>query len=292
LLDGIEFFKAVLAIQDFMQAGIETRVTLNSGIKMPWLGLGVYQASAGQGTQKAVQAAFDYGYRLIDTARIYGNEKDVGIAVRQSGLPRDEVFVTTKLWNSDHGYDSTLHAFQESLHRLGLAYVDLYLIHWPQPGLRSETWKAMIKLLKEGKARSIGVSNYTIGHLKELLRESDVVPDVNQVEFHPFLYQKDLLEFCQQKKIQLEAYSPLTRGQRLDDPVIKSIATRHSRTPAQVLIRWCLQHKVVAIPKSSRKERILENSKVFDFDLKPEEIRQLDSLSEDMRTNWDPTNVP
>ena len=275
-----------------MQVGIERRVTLNSGVKMPWLGLGVYQSSAGQGTQKAVQAAFDYGYRLIDTARIYGNEKDVRTAVRQSGLPRDEVFVTTKLWNSDHGYDSTLRAFQESLRRLGLTYVDLYLIHWPQPGLRNETWKAMIKLLKEGKTRSIGVSNYTIEHLKELLRESDVVPDVNQVEFHPFLYQKDLLEFCQQKKIQLEAYSPLTRGQRLDDPVIKSIATRHSRTPAQILIRWCLQHKVVAIPKSSRKERILENSKVFDFDLRPEEVRQLDSLSEDMRTNWDPTNVP
>ncbi len=275
-----------------MQGGIETRVTLNSGVKMPWLGLGVYQASAGQGTQKAVEAAFGYGYRLVDTARIYGNEKDVGVAVRQSGLPRDEVFVTTKLWNSDHGYDSTLHAFQESLRRLGLTYVDLYLIHWPQPGLRSETWKAMIKLLKEGKARSIGVSNYTIGHLKELLGSSDVVPDVNQVEFHPFLYQSDLLEFCEKNKIQLEAYSPLTRGQRLDHPTIKSLATKHGRTPAQLLVRWCLQHNVVAIPKTSRKERILENSKVFDFELKTEEMLQLDSLSEDMRTNWDPTNVP
>jgi len=261
-------------------------------VKIPWLGLGVYQASAGQGTQNAVKAAFDCGYRLIDTARIYGNEQDVGIAVRQSGLPRDEIFVTTKLWNSDHGYDSTLRAFQESLRRLGLTYVDLYLIHWPQPGIRTETWKAMIKLLKEGKVRSIGVSNYTIGHLKELLGESDVTPDVNQVEFHPFLYQKDLLEFCRRNKIQLEAYSPLTRGQRLDDPTIKNIATKHSRTAAQILIRWCLQHNAVAIPKSSMKERILENSKVFDFELKPEEMRQLDSLSEDMRTNWDPTNVP
>jgi len=275
-----------------VQTSIKTRVTLNSGVQMPWLGLGVYQASAGLGTQKAVKAAFEYGYRLIDTARIYGNEQDVGIAVRQSGLPRDDVFVTTKLWNSDHGYDSTVLAFQESLRRLGLTYVDLYLIHWPQPGMRNETWKAMIRLLKEGKVRTIGVSNYTIGHLKELLGQSDIVPDVNQVEFHPFLYQSDLLEFCEHNKIQLEAYSPLTRGQRLDDPALKQIAAKHSRTPAQVLIRWCLQHAVVAIPKSSRKERILENSKVFDFELKPDEMRQLDSLSEDMRTNWDPTTVP
>ncbi len=224
------------------------------------------------------------------TARIYGNEQDVGLAIRESGARREDIFVTTKLWNSDHGYDSTLRAFEESLRRLGLKYLDLYLIHWPET-LRQESWRAMIRLLKEGKCRAIGVSNYAIRHLEQLIVSSDIVPTVNQVEFHPFLYQKKLLEYCQSHGIQLEAYSPLTRGERLNDPKIVEIAKKQGQTPAQVLIRWALQHSLVAIPKSVRKERIFENSRVFDFVLSPDEMRVLDSLNEDFRTCWDPTRV-
>ncbi|HZD13192.1 MAG TPA: aldo/keto reductase [Candidatus Binatus sp.] len=271
---------------------ISSRARLNSGVEMPWLGLGVYGIPKGHATQKAVKTALEVGYRLVDTARLYGNEEDVGIAVRQSGIARDEIFVTTKLWNTDHGYDSTLRAFQESLRRLNLDYIDLYLIHWPEPGLRSETWKAMIRILKQGKCRSIGVSNYTTRHLDELFSESDVIPDVNQVEFHPFLYQEKLLEYCRKNRIQLEAYSPLAKGHRLDDPKIRELAQKHRKTSAQILIRWSLQHQVVAIPKSSKRERIIENSQVFDFQLSTEEMRKLDSLTQALRTSWDPTGVP
>ncbi len=266
-------------------------VKLNNGTEIPRLGLGVYQSPPGKITSDAVKYAFEHGYRLVDTARIYGNEQDVGLAIRESGVRREDIFVTTKLWNSDHGYDSTLRAFEESLRRLGLKYVDLYLIHWPET-LRGESWRAMIRLLKDGKCRAIGVSNYTIKHLEELLASSDVVPAVNQVEFHPFLYQRELLDYCQRHGIQLEAYSPLTRGQRLDDPTIVDLAKKHGRTPAQDLIRWALQHSLVAIPKSVRKERIFENRRVFDFALSPDDMSALDSLNEDFRTCWDPTDQP
>ncbi len=277
--------------QPMTQLELASRTKLNNGIEIPILGLGVYQSPPGKVSRDGVKYALEFGYRLVDTARIYGNEQDVGQAIHESGIRRDEVFVTTKLWNGDHGYDSTLRAFEESLRRLGLKYVDLYLVHWPET-LRQESWGAMIRLLKEGKCRAIGVSNYTIKHLEELLAGSDVVPAVNQVEFHPFLYQKKLLDYCQLHGIQLEAYSPLTRGQRLDDPKIVGLAKKHGRTPAQVLIRWALQHSLVAIPKSVRKERILENSGVFDFALSPDEMSSLDSLNEDFRTCWDPTDQP
>ncbi len=236
--------------------------------------------------------ALESGYRLVDTARIYGNEADVGVAVRETGLPREEIFVTTKVWNSDQGYDPTIRACEESLRRLGLDYLDLYLVHWPVEGLRIETWKAMTALMKQGKCRAIGVSNYTIRHLQELLERADVVPAVNQVEFHPFLYQEKLLEFCRMNNIQLEAYSPLTRGERLNDPRVLALAAKHDRTPAQVLIRWGLQHSLVLIPKSAKKERIIENSRVFDFALSSEEMQLLDSLNEDFRTCWDPSTIP
>ena len=274
-----------------LQLSLASTVKLNNGVEVPLLGLGVYQSPPGKTTRDAAKYALECGYRLVDTARIYGNEQDVGQAIHESGLARKEVFVTTKLWNSDHGYDSTIRACEESLRRLGLSYLDLYLIHWPVPGLRRESWKAMVKLLKEGKCRVIGVSNYTIGHLRELLADSEVVPAVNQVEFHPFLYQRELLDYCRSQKIQLEAYSPLTRGERLNHPSVVGIARRHGRTPAQVLIRWGLQHSIVAIPKSVRKERILENSRIFDFSLAPEDMRLLDSLNENYRTCWDPTGI-
>ena len=269
-----------------------SRVTLHDGNTMPVLGLGMWQAGSGKQTRKAVATALEIGYRLFDTAKLYGNESDLGTAIRESGIPREEIFVMTKLWNNDQGYESGLRAFEKSRRELGLDYVDLYLIHWPVPGLRQESWKALLKIRDEGLARSIGVSNYTIRHLEELLRATPAPPAVNQVEFHPFLYQKELLEFCVSKKIQLEAYSPLTRGHRLDHPVIAQIAARHGRTPAQVLIRWSLQHGLVVIPKSIRPERIRENAAVFDFELNADDMKRLDSLDESSHVAWDPEDLP
>ena len=256
------------------------------------LGLGVYQSPPGRVTRNAVNFALRVGYRHVDTARIYGNEADVGEAVRESGVPRGDLFVTTKLWNSDQGYDSTLRACEASLKRLGLDYLDLYLVHFPVPDVRKETWSAMETLLKKERCRAIGVSNFTIRHLEELIEESHVIPSVNQVEFHPFLYQRELLKYCQKQGIQVEAYSPLARGERLKHPRIGSLAEKYSKTPAQLMIRWGIQHGLVVIPKSTREERIRENGQVFDFDISDDDMRTLDSLNEDLRLNWDPTNVP
>jgi len=279
-------------IANNMQATIEPVAKLNNAVMIPCLGLGVYQSPPGQTTQRAVEYALKIGYRHIDTARIYNNESDVGTALRKSGIKREEVFITTKLWNSDHGYDKALRACDESLRRLGLKYLDLYLIHWPVPEIRNESWQALTQLLRDGKCRSIGVSNYTIQHLTELFDKSEIAPMVNQVEFSPFLYQKQLLDYCEKNKIQVEAYSPLTQGQKLNHPKIQQIAKRHDKTPAQVLIRWSLQHNLVTIPKSVREERIKENSQVFDYNLTNDDMRILDSLNENFRNSWDPTNAP
>jgi methylglyoxal/glyoxal reductase len=263
---------------------LESRAKLNNGIEIPRLGLGVYQSPPGEITLRAVRYALKIGYRHIDTAELYGNESDVGRAVQESGIPREEIFITTKVWNSHQGYDSTLHACEGSLQRLGLSYVDLYIIHWPVQGLGDETWRAMIKLLHEGKARAIGVSNYSIRELNELLHRSDIVPVVNQVEFHPFLYQEELLRFCKNNKIQLEAYSPLTRGKRLNHPNIVEVAKKYDKTPSQILIRWSLQHDLVVIPKSIHEARIKENSQVFDFQLESNHMNVLNSLNENLYT--------
>jgi len=231
-----------------------------------------------------VRYALELGYRHIDTAKIYGNEIDVGIAVRESRINREEIFITTKLWNSDQGYDKTLSAFENSLQRLGLSYVDLYLIHWPVQGKILETWKAMIKILKVGKARAIGVSNYSIAELKETIQTSDIIPAINQVEFHPFLYQKDLLDFCKNNRIQIESYSPLTRGRKLNHPLVKAISNKYGKTTAQILIKWNLQHGLVVIPKSIHENRILENSQVFDFRIEEKDMEALNSLNENLQT--------
>lgn len=269
---------------------IDSTVRLGGGGEMPVLGLGVWQTPAGKETRTAVRTALEAGIRLVDTARIYQNEADVGAALRESGIPRERVFVTTKLWNSDHGYDRTLRACDQSLARLGLEQLDLYLIHWPAPG-RHETWRAMERLLADGKVRAIGVSNYTVRHLEELLARCHIGPAVNQVEFHPFLYQRELLDRCRAHRIQLEAYGPLVRGHRMDHPVIVRIAGKHGRTPAQVLIRWGIQHELVTIPKSARPERIRENADVFGFALDAEDLAALDALDEGYRTAWDPTDA-
>lgn len=259
---------------------------------MPVLGLGVWKSAPGAETFEAVRAALANGYRLLDTASMYRNEADVGRALRESGLPRDEVFVTTKVWNDEQGYEPTLRAFERSRRALGVGAVDLYLIHWPVPGLRLESWRALRKLQQDGLCRSIGVSNFGVAHLEELLQSSDVVPAVNQVEFSPFLFQRELLEYCQGHGIQLEAYAPLTRGQRLGDATLGALARRHERSPAQVLLRWGLQHGVIEIPKSVHADRIRENADVFGFELSKPEMERLDGLDERLRTAWDPSRTP
>lgn len=267
-----------------MKLSLKSGIMLNNGVEIPRLGLGVYQMSPGESTFRAVKYALNIGYRHIDTAWLYDNEKDVGRAVLESGIDREEIFITTKVWNSDQGYHSTLKACEKSLRLLGLSYIDLYLIHWPVQGKNKDTWRAMIQLLKEGKTRTIGVSNYEIFHLQEIIQNSDAVPSVNQVEFHPFLYQKRLLEFCKNNNIQLEAYSPLTRGQRLNHPTVIHLAKKYGKTSAQILIRWNLQHGLVVIPKSKNENRIRENSQVFDFQLEEEDMELLNSLNEDLHT--------
>jgi diketogulonate reductase-like aldo/keto reductase len=271
---------------------IESTVRLNNDVHMPIFGLGVYQSPPGRVTRNAVSLALRIGCRHVDTARIYGNESDVGEVVRESGVHREELFVTTKLWNSDQGYDSTLRACEASMKRLGLDYLDLYLVHFPVPDVRKESWRAMEALLKKGKCRAIDVSNFTIRHLEELIEESEIIPSVNQVEFHPFFYQKELLKYCQKQGVQVEAYSPLARGERFEHPRIALLAEKYSKTPAQLMIRWGIQHGLVVIPKSTREERIRENSQVFDFDISDDDMGSLDSLDEDLRLNWDPTNIP
>jgi diketogulonate reductase-like aldo/keto reductase len=269
---------------------IRTASKLSNGVEIPWLGLGVYQSPPGKITQDAVHSALEEGYRHFDTAALYGNEKDVGQAIRDSGVSRSDVFVTTKLWNHDHGYDSALRAFEASNKRIGLEYIDLYLIHWPVHPQRRDSWRALEKLLADGLCRAIGVSNYTIRHLEEF--GDGPFPAVNQVEFSPFLYQRWLLAHCQERQIQLQAYSPLTQGERLNDPTVGELSRKYGRTPAQILIRWALQHRIVVIPKSINPKRIHENAQVFDFDIETDDMLLLDALDEGFRTCWDPSNQP
>ncbi|KAF8979056.1 hypothetical protein BGZ46_005855 [Entomortierella lignicola] len=235
------------------------------------------------------------GYRHIDTAAGYHNEANVGDAIRKSGIPREEVFVTTKLFDRDHGYDSAIAACELSLEKLGLDYIDLYLIHSPNPGpeLRAESWKALQKMVALGKVKSIGVSNYGVHHLKELLSSNPTVrPVINQIEVHPWLARREIISFCESQNIAIEAYSPLSRGHKLQDPVVNKIAAKYSKSAAQILIRWSLQKGYIAIPKSSHKERIEQNAEVFDFELADEDMNVLDSLDEDYVSGWNPTIAP
>jgi len=263
---------------------------LNTGKTIPQIGLGVWQAQRGEATRGAIQAALRLGYRHVDTARIYGNEADVGAALRASSseVPREEVFVTTKLWNADQGYDAALRAFDASLTRLAVDYVDLYLIHWPVPGKRKDSWRALETLFESKRARAIGVSNFLVPHLEELLGVAKVVPAVNQIELHPFLQHRDTRAFCKRHGIVVEAYSPLTHGMRLDHPVVVEVAKRVGRSPAQVLLRWGVQHGLVVLPKSTKEERIRENGALFDFALDEGNMAALDALEEGLATGWDP----
>ncbi len=265
-----------------------TTIRLASGASIPQLGLGVWQSPQGAPTRDAVTAALRVGYRHIDTARVYRNEPDVGAAVRESDIPRDQIFVTTKLWNDDQGYDSALRAFDASLGRLGLEYIDLYLLHWPVAGKRLDSWRALEKLHAEGRARSIGVSNFLVPHLEELLANAKTPPHANQIELSPFLQRRATVEMCKKHGIAIEAYSPLTRGEKLGHPIVTAIARELGKTPAQVLLRWGVQNGYIVLPKSVRAERIAENAALFDFALTAEHVARLDGLEENLVTGWDP----
>lgn len=273
---------------------IDSTVTMNNGVAIPILGLGVYQSRKGGEARKAVLAAFDAGYRHVDTAAIYANETDVGEAVRRSDLPREEVFITTKLWRDDFAYDRAIAAFHNSLGLLQTGYVDLYLLHWPVVDRRQEAWRAAETLYEEGKIRAIGVSNYLTNHLEELFSYARIPPAVNQIELSPYnyLHRQDTLAMCADHNIAVEAYSPLTKAQKLNDPRLMAIAGRYGKTSAQVLIRWVLQKGYVVLPKSSNPQRIAENADVFDFSIRVEDMQALDSFNEALATGWDPTGAP
>ncbi|SFM41755.1 aldo/keto reductase [Salibacterium qingdaonense] len=266
--------------------------TLANGVEMPWVGLGVYKAEAGNEVERAVKSALEAGYRSIDTASFYENEHSVGKAIAESSIPADDIFLTTKVWNNEHGFNETLEAFERSREKLGVDVIDLYLIHWPVPGKYKETWGALEKLYEEGKVRAIGVSNFTDQHLEELMKIAKVKPMVNQVEFHPRLFQKDLLEYCQTHDIQLEAWRPLGQGDLLDADPVQRIAEKHGKKPAQVLIRWSMENNVVTIPKSVTPERIKSNAEVFDFELDAEDLQAINGLNEDRRYGFHPDDFP
>ncbi|QAY67608.1 aldo/keto reductase [Paenibacillus protaetiae] len=277
-----------------MTKHIQDTTVLSNGVQMPWLGIGVFQVEEGQDLVNALKAAVRHGYRSIDTAAIYQNETSVGQGIREalaeSGLKREDLFITSKVWNADLGYEATLAAYDASLERLGLDYLDLYLIHWPVQGKYKDAWRALEKLYRDGRVKAIGVSNFQVHHLEDVLKDAEVKPMVNQVEFHPRLTQQQLRDYCKAQGIQLEAWSPLMQGQLLGQPELQAIADKHGKSIAQVIIRWDLQHGVVTIPKSIREARIIENGSVFDFELTPEEMAQIDSLNQDLRVGPDPDN--
>jgi methylglyoxal/glyoxal reductase len=277
-----------------MVKNLQDTATLHNGVKMPWFGIGVFKVEEGPELVNAVKTAIKHGYRSVDTAAIYGNEEGVGQGIREgvkeAGISREDVFVTSKVWNADLGYESTIAAYEASLNKLGLEYLDLYLIHWPVEGKYKDAWRALETLYKEGRVKAIGVSNFQIHHLEDLMKDAEIKPAVNQVEYHPRLTQKELQSFCQKHEIQLEAWSPLMQGQLLDNEVLKEIANKYNKSVAQVILRWDLQNGVVTIPKSTKEHRIIENATVFDFELTEEDMKRIDGLNQNYRVGPDPDN--
>ncbi|MDR9854604.1 aldo/keto reductase [Paenibacillus sp. VCA1] len=277
-----------------MKLHLQSTTKLANGVEMPWFGLGVFKVEEGEDLSAAIKAAIKHGYRSIDTAAIYGNESGVGQAIHEAleenGLAREELFVTSKVWNEDQGYEETLAAFDTSLSKLGLDVLDLYLIHWPVAGKYKDTWRALEKLYKDGRVRAIGVSNFHVHHLQDMLATAEIKPMVDQVEFHPYLAQNDLLAFTKEHGIQLEAWSPLMQGELLNQPVLQEIAANHGKSVAQVILRWDLQKGVVTIPKSIKEHRIIENASIFDFELSREDMERIDALNQDRRVGPDPDN--
>lgn len=273
---------------------LQAATTLSNGVSMPWFGLGVFKVEEGAELVNAVKFAIGNGYRSIDTAAIYQNEQGVGQGIREAllatGLARQDLFVTSKVWNADLGYESALTAYETSLNKLGLEYLDLYLVHWPVKGKYKEAWRALETLYKDGRVKAIGVSNFQIHHLEDVMQDAKIKPMVNQVEFHPYLTQQELIRYCKDQGIQMEAWSPLMQGQLLDNPILQDIANAHGKSIAQIILRWDLQHGVVTIPKSTKEQRIIENASVFDFELTDEEMTRIDALNRNHRVGPDPDN--
>ncbi|PGE85237.1 aldo/keto reductase [Bacillus pseudomycoides] len=273
---------------------LQDRVALHNDVEMPGFGLGVFKVEEGPELVNAVKTAIKQGYRSIDTASIYANEKAVGEGIREgikeAGVSREDLFITSKVWNRDQGYEETLAAYEESLKKLELDYLDLYLVHWPVEGKYKDTWRALEKLYKEGRVRAIGVSNFQIHHLKDVMEGAEVKPMINQVEYHPRLTQKELRDFCREQGIQMEAWSPLMQGQLLDNPALQEIADKYGKTTAQIILRWDLQNEVVTIPKSTKEHRIIQNADIFNFELTKEDMEQIDALNQNHRVGPDPDN--
>lgn len=265
-------------------------VKLNNGVQIPLFGLGVFMSKEGTEVEHAVRTALNEGYRHIDTAAVYGNESGVGKAVRDSGIPRSQVFITSKVWNAEQGYATTLKAFEKSLDRLGTDYLDLYLIHWPKGELSVETWKALEELYASERVKAIGVSNFLVHHLQDLLPHCHIKPMVNQVEFHPYLQQPDLLKFCLENQIQLEAWSPIMKGRVNDIPVLQALSAAYGKTPVQITLRWEIQKNIVTIPKSVKADRIKSNAEIFDFELTDDDMLKIDRLDKHQRVGPDPDN--
>jgi diketogulonate reductase-like aldo/keto reductase len=263
---------------------------LNTGATMPLLGLGAWDMY-GKTAEQAVEWALEIGYRLIDTAAMYQNETEVGNAVRQTGIPRGEIFITTKVNNTDQGFDATLRGFDASMKKLNCEYIDLYLVHWPLQQSRKDTWLALEKLYKEGRVRAIGVANYLVPFLNELKAYASVVPAVNQIEFSPYLFLKNELDYCKQRRIQLQAYTPLVRGMRFNDPKLLEIAAKYDKSPAQIILRWAVQQGISTIPKSESQKRLRENFDIFNFSIESGDILKINNFNENFRVVEDPMDL-
>jgi len=269
---------------------LQGTVELKNGVPMPYFGLGVFKIQEGDELQQAVKYALSAGYKHIDTASLYGNERGVGQAIKESGVPRKEIFVTSKIWNSDQGYANTLRAFDVSMKLLGFEYLDLYLVHWPVKGKYIETWKALEQIHAEGRVRAIGVSNFLRHHLEDLLAHCKIVPMVNQMEFHPRLVQQELIDFCHSYSIQYEAWSPLMQGKIFNIKELHTLAAKYKKDIAQLVLRWNLQKGIVTIPKSINRERIISNAQIFDFEITPKDMEAIDHLDKNERVGADPDN--
>ncbi|WP_283683761.1 aldo/keto reductase [Clostridium perfringens] len=278
-----------------MTNNLNNTITLNNGIEMPRVGLGVFRVENSSELVNAVKVAIKNGYRSIDGAAIYGNEEAMGEGIREgikeAGISREDLFITSKVWNADLGYESTIAAYEASLKRLGVDYLDLYLIHWPVEGKYKEAWRALEYLYKEGRVKAIGVSNFQVHHLQDLLKDAEIKPVINQIELHPYLSQEKVREFCKENDIQVEAWSPLMAGNGLlENDILKAIAKKYNKTTAQVVLRWDLQNQVITIPKSTNEGRLVENIDIFGFNLSKDDMDRIDSLNKDLRVGPDPDN--
>ncbi len=270
---------------------INGTVTLNNGVEMPYFGLGTWKSTDGDEVKNSVRFALNAGYKLIDTATLYRNEKGIGEAIKESGVKREDLFITSKVWNDDQGFDSTLAAYDKSLKLLGADYLDLYLIHWPVTGKYIETWKALEIIYKEGRVRAIGISNFLPVHLDKLLPEAEVVPAINQMEFHPYIIQQPLIDQCREAGINYQAWSPIMLGKVFEIPLFKEIGNKYGKNEAQVVLRWDLQRGVLTIPKSVKEERIISNANIFDFELSDADMAQINALDCNTRFGYDPMLV-